>query len=130
LIADSMRTMRYNYRNQLRTVHRKSDGALLSQYRSDGLGRPVWNERHWYLGRMETLDTRFPTDIDLDADGDGVEMTLTDGGMAAFDPSSAPNELDEASWSGRLKGKYYQKYTHCFDYFVYVPTDVQGWTDG
>src|SRR5690606_29738865 len=66
VLADGTREFRYNYKNQLRRVWRKSDGesdGAISKYREDAFGRRVYAETSWELSRRVYLDTRFELDI-------------------------------------------------------------------
>ena len=79
VLADGTREFRYNYKNQLRHVWRKSDGdtvntGTLAKYREDAFGRRVHALSYWELASRKYLDTRFDLDVNVDADNDGAAM--------------------------------------------------------
>ncbi|MCC7508393.1 MAG: hypothetical protein IT464_03345 [Planctomycetes bacterium] len=124
LQADGTREFRYNYRNQLRKVWRKSDGdsdGLVSQYREDAFGRRVLTHSWWELARRVYLDTRFELDIDMDADGDSTEMEYVNGGITstASAPMSHPHQL--AEWESRIHRTHATLESHYYDFLVYIP---------
>jgi len=126
LLADGTRQFRYNYKNQLRKVWRKSDGdstteGRIAEYREDVFGRQVLAQFHWELSRQTLLDTRFELDVDVDSDGDGAPMTLVDGGMhGTLNPTDAGN-LQEAAWPSLIDRPSHDFEAHYFDFLVDVP---------
>ena len=125
VIADATREFYYNYRNQLRRVHRKSDDADISKYREDAYGRRVYAEVQWELGRRVYFDTRFELDVDMDDDNDATDMKYVDGGITS-DAAPGPGQADQiAAWPSRLDKTTTSNDTHYFDFHVDVP-DVSG----
>ena len=124
VIADATREFRYNYRNQLRRVIRKSDDADISKYREDAYGRRVQAVIEWELGRRVYFDTRFELDVDMDDDNDATDLKYVDGGITS-DDAPGPGQADQiAAWPSRLdepitNGRHY------FDFHVDIP-DVSG----
>jgi hypothetical protein len=88
VLADGTREFRYNYKNQLRHVWRKSDGdtvntGTLAKYREDAFGRRVHALSYWELASRKHLDTRFELDVNVDADNDLAAMVYVDGGITS-----------------------------------------------
>ncbi|MBK8205317.1 MAG: hypothetical protein IPK87_00860 [Planctomycetes bacterium] len=126
LQADGTREFRYNYRNQLRKVWRKSDrdqDGLISQYREDAFGRRVLTHSWWELARRVYFDTRFELDVNMDADGDSSPMDYINGGITstASAPMSHPHQL--AEWESRIHRTHATLESHYYDFLLYVPQD-------
>ena len=125
VIADATREFRYNYRNQLRRVIRKSDDADISKYREDAYGRRVQAVIEWELGRRVYFDTRFELDVIMDDDNDSTDMKYVDGGITS-DDDPGPGLADQiAAWPSRLDKTVTSNDTHYFDFHVDIP-DVGG----
>jgi YD repeat-containing protein len=127
VLADGTREFRYNYKNQLRHVWRKSDGddeatGLISKYREDAFGRRVYAESYWELSRRVYLDTRFELDIDMDADNDSGSMDYVDGGITS-DDIPGPGDTDQrALWDSFIRRDYsVDGESWYFDFLVDVP---------
>jgi YD repeat-containing protein len=128
VLADGTRQFRYNYRNQLRRVWRKSDGAsdgAIAMYREDAYGRRVYAHTHWELGRRVYFDTRFELDVNMDEDGNSHDMQYVDGGITATERSDTHERgLNVASWPSRLDRHYgIEQLTeeHYIDFLIDAP---------
>ena len=120
VIADATREFRYNYRNQLRRVIRKSDDADISKYREDAYGRRVQAVIEWELGRRVYFDTRFELDVIMDKDADATDMKYVDGGLTS-DAAPGPGLADQiAAWPSRLDEPI-SNARHYVDFHVDVP---------
>ncbi|MEE9310963.1 MAG: hypothetical protein V3V10_00995, partial [Planctomycetota bacterium] len=127
--ADGTRQFRYNYKNQLRRVWRKSDGETLGEiakYREDAFGRRVHVESKWELGRRVYFDTRFELDVDMDADSNGIDMGYVDGGIRAdqYAFGFGSTDYEEAEWDGRVKRPNSSGESHYFDFLVNCPAST------
>ena len=127
--AAGTRQFRYNYKNQLRRVWRKSDGETLGEiakYREDAFGRRVHVESKWELGRRVYFDTRFELDVDIDADSNGIDMGYVDGGIRAdqYAFGFGSSDYEEAEWDGRVKRPNSSGESHYFDFLVNCPAST------
>jgi YD repeat-containing protein len=132
VLADGTREFRYNYKNQLRHVWRKSDGddeatGLISKYREDAFGRRVYAESHWELSRRVYLDTRFELDIDVDADNDSTVIDYVDGGITS-DDIPGPGDTDQRTlWDSFVRrAPGIPDEAWYFDFLVDVPEAGEG----
>ena len=127
VLADGSREFRYNYKNQLRSVWRKSDGqghGQVAKYREDAFGRQVYAESWWELSRRVYFDTRFELDVYTDADRDRQKMALVDGGMQGTTNATYAADQQTASWPSRINKAVAGVETHYADFVVDVPADV------
>ncbi|MEE9304420.1 MAG: hypothetical protein V3U84_11660, partial [Thiotrichaceae bacterium] len=127
--ADGTREFRYNYKNQLRRVWRKSDGESLGEiakYREDAFGRRVHVESKWELGRRVYFDTRFELDVDMDPDGNGVDMGYINGGIRAdqYAFGFGSTTYEEAEWDARVKRPNTSGESHYYDFLVNCPASA------
>ncbi|MEK7282503.1 MAG: RHS repeat-associated core domain-containing protein, partial [Acidobacteriota bacterium] len=78
LTDDGERQFRYDYRNRLIEVRRKSDGEVLSRHGYDGLGRRVWKQV-----RRETAPGVFEAEnLVFGYDGEQLVTEASDAGVA------------------------------------------------
>jgi YD repeat-containing protein len=127
VLADGTREFRYNYKNQLRHVWRKSDGdtvntGTLAKYREDAFGRRVHALSYWELASRKHLDTRFELDVNVDADNDLAPMVYVDGGITS-NLAPPPGQLDQkSSWDSRIRrNPALLNEAWYFDFLVDVP---------
>ncbi|MBX3475736.1 MAG: hypothetical protein KF754_15300 [Planctomycetes bacterium] len=131
VLADGTRQFRYNYKNQLRKVWRKSDGdstttGRVAEYREDAFARRVHAQSWWELGRHAYFDTRFELDVNLDLDGDGSYLELVDGGMQStiFPPNAYAEQRSQ--WPSLIDRPTGDNEAHYFDFVLDVHQPAVG----